>query len=109
MAQLDTHRTRRNGHDLRALRSRADDVMSDFADLRRDVSRLTDAASKAARSEMSTAGDRLSRARTQLTTRARNGAAYVGDQVREHPAATVGITLGAGMLIGMLLSRGRNR
>lgn len=107
MATLESHRGHRNGHERHALRSRADDVISDFAELRRDVSRLAEAATKAARSEVHHAGARLHSARADLTERARNGATYVGEKVRERPAAALGITLGAGLLIGMLLSRGR--
>jgi ElaB/YqjD/DUF883 family membrane-anchored ribosome-binding protein len=33
------------------------------------------------------------------------GAEYVGEQVREHPGVAIGASLGAGLLIGMLLSR----
>jgi ElaB/YqjD/DUF883 family membrane-anchored ribosome-binding protein len=105
MASLESHRTHRNGHERDALRSRADDVISDFAELRRDVSRLADAATKAARSEMATATHKLDRARHQLVDRARTGATYVGKQVRERPVAAIGVTLGAGLLIGMLMSR----
>lgn len=107
MATLDTSR-HRNGHDRHALRSRADDVISDFSELRRDVSRLAEAATKAARSEISHAGDRIHSARENLTERARNGATYMSEKVRERPAAALGITLGAGLVIGMLLSRGRH-
>jgi ElaB/YqjD/DUF883 family membrane-anchored ribosome-binding protein len=108
MAQLESHRSQRNGHARDALRSRADDVISDFAELRRDVSRLADAATKAARSEMEHASDRLQTARSQLMNSAKGGATYVGNQVRQRPAAVIGVTLGAGLLIGMLLSARRH-
>lgn len=104
---LDTHRTHRNGAERHALRSRADDVISDFAELRRDVSRLADAATKAAKSEMTHATNKLHTARESVVERARNSAGYVSQRVRERPAAAIGITLGAGLVIGMLMSSAR--
>jgi hypothetical protein len=52
MAQaFDTVRSKRNGAARDALRARATDVMDDFAELRKDVGRLADAAGKAARAK----------------------------------------------------------
>lgn len=61
MAQaMDTGtRGRKNGHARGALKARATDVLDDFSELRKDMSRLADAANKAARAEVKTAGHRL--------------------------------------------------
>jgi ElaB/YqjD/DUF883 family membrane-anchored ribosome-binding protein len=96
---------RRNGAMRGAVRARANDVLEDFAELGKDVSRLADAAGKAARAEVTHATKRVSHLGTDLTARARGGATYVATQVREHPGAAIGVTLGAGVLVGLLLSR----
>lgn len=118
--------SRRNG----VLRSRANDVIDDFAELRKDIKRLADAAQKTlnthvrettaqlddARHDLqdrlveraSTLRDDLSERATDLrddlTERAHGGAKYLGKQVKTRPAASIGIALGAGLIIGMLLA-----
>lgn len=98
-------RGRKNGASRGALRSRATDVLDDFGELRKDVGRLAEAASKAARAEVTNAGKRLEKAGRELRTRATNGAHYAAEKVRAHPGAAIGVSLGAGLLLGMLLSR----
>lgn len=106
MAQLDTTmRSRKNGHARGALKARANDVLDDFSELRKDMSRLADAANKAARSEVKHAGHRLEAIGKDLRVRAREGAGYAVEQVRAHPGAAIGVSLGAGLLIGLLLAR----
>jgi len=105
MAQSSDTATRRNGATRHALKSRAGDVLDDFSELRKDVGRLADAASKAARAEVKTASKRLERASRKARTRVGESAEYVSDQVRSHPGMAIGASLGAGMLIGWLLSR----
>lgn len=107
MAQaLDTGmRGKKNGHARAALKSRATDVLDDFAELRKDMTRLADAANKAARSEVKHAGKRLEGLGRDMRTRASEGAGYAVDQVRTHPGAALGVSLGAGLVIGMLLAR----
>lgn len=106
MAQLDTTtRGRKNGHARTALKARANDVLDDFVELRKDMSRLAEAANKAARSEVKDAGHRLEVIGKDLRTRANDGAGYAVEKVREHPGAALGISLGAGLLLGMLISR----
>ena len=100
-------RGKRNGAARGALKARADEVLGDFSDLRKDMSRLADAAAKAARQEVRTAGQRLERIGRDLRERADDGGAYVRSQVRDHPGAAIGISLGAGLLIGLLLSARR--
>jgi ElaB/YqjD/DUF883 family membrane-anchored ribosome-binding protein len=103
---MDTNvRGRKNGHARGALRARAHDVLDDFSELRKDMSRLAEAANKAARSEVKHASHRLERMGKELRTRANDSAGYAVEQVREHPGAALGITLGAGLLLGMLLAR----
>ncbi|MBY0568250.1 MAG: hypothetical protein K2P70_13125 [Hyphomonadaceae bacterium] len=115
MAQA-IHAERRNGAARAALKARASDVLDDFAELRKDVNRLADAAGKAARAEAKHASKRLNsisgtvRERatatvTDIRDRAAESAEYAADKVRTHPGAAVGISLGAGLLIGLLLSR----
>lgn len=106
MAQLDTSmRGKKNGHARVALKARANDVLDDFSELRKDMSRLADAANKAARDEVKHAGHRLELIGKEVRTRANDGAGYAVDKVREHPAAALGISLGAGLVLGLLLSR----
>lgn len=114
MAQA--HETVRiNGHARSALKARANDVIDDFGELRRDMRKLARAANKAARVEVQHAGERLSGAATSLGTQARERADslrerarervdLVSDQVRERPGAAIGLSLGAGLILGMLLS-----
>lgn len=107
MAQsLDTGmRGRKNGHARAALRSRTTDVLDDFAELRKDMSKLADAANKAAREEVKHAGKRLEGLGRDMRTRAADGAEYATEQVRSHPGAAIGISLGAGLLLGVILAR----
>jgi ElaB/YqjD/DUF883 family membrane-anchored ribosome-binding protein len=99
--------SRRNGAARTALKARTNDVIGDFAALRKDMGRLADAATKAARKEMKTAGHRLERFGRDMRTRASDGAHYVSEQVRTHPTAAIGLSLGAGLLIGLLLASRR--
>jgi ElaB/YqjD/DUF883 family membrane-anchored ribosome-binding protein len=96
-------------HDVRrsngALKARAASVMHDVEELRKDVGRLADAASEAAEVRVRSTGRRLSRMSRKAQTRMTEGAEYVSEQVREHPGVAIGASLGAGLLIGMLLSR----
>lgn len=107
MAQLmETHRhQRRNGAMRNAVRARANDVMDDFAELKKDVSRLADAAGKAARAEASHARQKVTMLGGGIRQRASETADYVTSQVRERPGAALGATLGAGVILGLLLSR----
>jgi ElaB/YqjD/DUF883 family membrane-anchored ribosome-binding protein len=106
MAQLDTGvRGKKNGHARGALKARANDVLDDFAELRKDMTRLADAANKAARSEVKHVGQRIEVIGKDLRARASDGAGFAVEKVRQHPGAAIGASLGAGLLIGMLLSR----
>ena len=108
MAQLDTAaRGRKNGYAQTrgAVKARATDVLDDFGELRKDMSRLAEAANKAARAEVKHAGHRLETIGKDLRMRAGERADYAIEKVREHPGAALGITLGAGLLIGLLISR----
>lgn len=106
MAQLDTSvRGKKNGYARGALKARASDVLDDFVELRKDMTRLAEAANKAARSEVKHAGQRIEVIGKGLRTRAGDGADYAVEKVRQHPGAAIGASLGAGLVIGMLLSR----
>jgi len=96
-------RSKRNGAARGALRARTNDVIGDFAELRKDMNRLANAATKAARHEVKSAGQRLELLGRDMRSRASEGAQYVGEQVRTRPGAAVGIALGAGLLVGLLL------
>jgi len=98
---------RKNGAARAALKARASDVLEDFSELRKDVNRLAEAANKAARVEMKHARKRLSGLSHELSDRASQGMSYTADQVRAHPGAAIGISLGAGLLIGLLLTARR--
>lgn len=99
--------SRRNGHmqARSALKSRTSDVLDDFTELRKDMSRLAEAASKAARAEVKGAGHRLEAIGKDMRARAGDSASYVTEQVRTHPGAAIGASLGAGLVLGFLLSR----
>jgi ElaB/YqjD/DUF883 family membrane-anchored ribosome-binding protein len=100
-------RGKRNGHARDAFRATADDVWEDFAELRRDVSKLANAAGRAAREEMGDTRERIERLGRGVRDSATARAQYMTDKVREHPGAALGATLGVGMLIGLLLSARR--
>ncbi|MDX2276848.1 MAG: hypothetical protein NW206_15465 [Hyphomonadaceae bacterium] len=97
--------TRVNGHTRSALKARAHDVIEDFSALHKDVRKLARAANKAARVEVQHAGERLTSTAANLRQQARDRAAMLSDRVRERPGAALGISLGAGLLLGLLLSR----
>jgi len=108
MAQLqEDSRGKRNGHAREALKSRATDVMDDFAELRKDVNKLAEAANKAARAEVRNASKRLEVFGRGVRSGTEDRITYVGDKVREHPGAAIGVSLGAGLLLGMFLVRRR--
>ena len=107
--------SKRNG----VLRSRANDVIDDFDELRKDIKRLADAATKTLNAHLRDTAEQLndqrhdiqdrlmSRAgelRDDLSDRAGKGASYVSEQVKARPAASIGLALGAGLILGMLLS-----
>jgi ElaB/YqjD/DUF883 family membrane-anchored ribosome-binding protein len=100
-------RSKRNGVARGALKARTNDVIGDFAELRKDMGRLANAATKAARTEVRTVGHRLEQLGRDMRSRAGEGAGYVSERVRTHPGAAVGISVGAGLLIGLLLSMRR--
>jgi ElaB/YqjD/DUF883 family membrane-anchored ribosome-binding protein len=101
----DSVRSSRNGAMPGEVRARANDVLEDFNALSKDVSKLATAASRAARAQVASAGEQVRTASQSLSERARNGASMVSERVREHPGAALGLTLGAGVLLGMFLSR----
>ena len=102
MAQAYEAPRRRNGA-AGALRSRATDVLEDIAELQKDVGKLANAASKAAREEVDLTRDRIDYFGKSLRGRADDSVRYVGDHVRERPAAAIGIALGTGLLIGLAM------
>ena len=98
-------RGKSNGAARGALKSRTEDVMDDFAELRKDVGRLYEAANQAARSELRFAKNRVGQLTADLRSQASDRAEYLGEQVRTHPYAAIGASLGVGLLIGMLMKR----
>lgn len=107
MGQYEGARGKRNGQARDAFRASADDVMEDFAELRRDVSNLAEAAGHAARQRVDETRDRIERLGRGVRERASSGVNSLADNVREHPGAAIGATLGVGVLIGLLLSARR--
>lgn len=98
---------RRNGAARRAVKSRAGDVVEDIEDLRKDISKLATAVSKAARAEADSASDQIRGFSHTIKSRARDGASHLHDQVRAHPAAALGASLGIGLIVGMALTARR--
>lgn len=98
-------RGRKNGKARDALKARTTDVLDDFSELRKDIARLAEAANRAAAAEVKTAGHQLGEISKTLRTQANNGASRAAESVRKHPGAALGISLGAGVLLGVLLSR----
>lgn len=95
---------RTNGHARAALKARASDVMDDFSSLRKDMRKLARAANKAARVEVQHARERIGSTASDLREQAHDGVETFGERVRERPGAAIGISLGAGLILGMLLS-----
>ena len=104
----ESSRGKKNGAVRDAFRSTADDVLEDFAELSRDVSKLAEAAGHAARQEVDNTRDRIERLGRGVSERAGARVDLMADKVRAHPAAAVGATLGVGVLIGLLLSARRH-
>ncbi len=98
-------RGKSNGATREALKSRASDVMDDFAELKKDVSRLYEAANQAARSEIRFAKSRVGQLTSDLREQAAERAEFLGEQVRARPYATIGASLGLGLLLGLLMKR----
>ncbi|MFT3729018.1 MAG: hypothetical protein QM759_14435 [Terricaulis sp.] len=98
----ESARGRKNGRD--ALRTTADDVMEDFAELRRDVGKLAEAAGHSARQQVEDTRERLERLGKGVRDSTYERVDLVTDKVRAHPGAALGATLGVGVLIGLLLS-----
>src|SRR5437868_5082834 len=98
-------RGKSNGAARGALKSRAGDVLEDFVELRKDVGRLYEAANQAARSEIRFAKTRVGQLTEDLRGQASERAQYVSEQVRSHPYAALGATLGVGVLLGLLVKR----
>ena len=98
-------RGKSNGAARGALKSRSDDVLEDFAELRKDVGRLYEAANQAARSEIRFAKNRVGQLTEDLRGQASERAEYVSEQVRLHPYAAIGASLGVGLLLGLLAKR----
>lgn len=86
-----------------ALRARTDDVMQDFVELKKDMAKLADAATKAVRREVRSAKDQLTDVRHSIQERAQNSVENVAGQVRERPLAALGVAAGAGIAIGLML------
>jgi len=107
MAQASERSTRgkSNGAARGALKSRADDVMEDFAELQKDVGRLYDAANQAARSEIRFAKNRVGQLTSDLREQASERAEVLGEQVRTHPYLAIGASIGVGLLLGLLAKR----
>ena len=102
-----TPRQSRNGMARNALRSRAGDVLDDFGTLRKDMSKLAQAANKAARTEVKHAGRKLEEMGRELRSRAGARVETLSEQVRERPAASLGVAAGFGLLLGLMLSARR--
>src|SRR5689334_15421465 len=105
MAQASERLVRGKSNGRDALRSRADDVVEDFEELRKDVGRLYEAANQAARSELRFAKNRVGQLTSDLRDQAAERAQLLGEKVRTHPYTAIGASLGVGLLIGMLLKR----
>ena len=79
-----------------ALRARTDDVMQDFVELKKDMAKLADAATKAVRREVRSAKGQLNDVRHSIEERAQNSIENVTGQVRERPLAALGVAAGTG-------------
>ncbi|HVY83820.1 MAG TPA: hypothetical protein VG943_01700 [Caulobacterales bacterium] len=96
-----------NGAAREELKSTANDVAADFAELKKDVSKLAGAIGKMAKERASDAGTQFGSLGRTLQDRATDGASQVGEQVRARPIAALGLSLGVGLLFGLALSSSR--
>jgi len=80
-------------------------VQDDVAQLRDDLSQLRQDVSSLAGDLMGVAKEGASDAFDAAKKRGGEIADTLGEQVQEHPLATVGIAFGAGLLLGVLLRR----
>jgi ElaB/YqjD/DUF883 family membrane-anchored ribosome-binding protein len=97
-------RGKRNGSAREALRTTTDDVLEDFAELRRDVGKLAEAAGHAARQEIADTRERIEKLGRGVRDGAIERANFVTGKVRAHPGMALGATLGVGILLGFMLS-----
>ena len=104
----ESARGKRNGAARDAFRATADDVLEDFAELRRDVNKLAEAAGHAARQEVDNTRGRIERLGRGVRESASERVDLVTDKVRAHPTAALSATLGVGVIIGLLLSPRRH-
>ncbi len=86
-------------------------VMTDAEELLRATASHTGEKVSAARERiqesLSATKERLVAAQKQVTEKARQAAKVTDEYVHENPWKAVGIGAGAGLIIGMLISRGR--
>lgn len=87
-----------------ALKSPAHDVAEDFAALRKDLAKLASAMGRVAQSQFNNTGSQLQEASRHLSSRAKDGAEYVGGHVRERPISALGVSLGVGVIVGLALA-----
>jgi ElaB/YqjD/DUF883 family membrane-anchored ribosome-binding protein len=98
---FEAARGRRNGHVHGALKSRANDVITDISELRKDVSKLAEAVGKVAKVEAASYTERLAHIPDEVRSRAEDSAIFVSDQVRARPVTAVGLSVGIGVLLGL--------
>ncbi|HWA01061.1 MAG TPA: hypothetical protein VG841_12180 [Caulobacterales bacterium] len=97
----------RNGAIRGKLRAQADDVRADLDELRKDVGRFANEIGKTAKVQAASAREHLGDLSRSIQSRAQHRVEEVSGRVREHPFTSVGLSLGAGVLIGLALSMRR--
>jgi len=107
-----------NGSARAALRARVSDLVDDLEELREDAAKLADAVGNAAKAEVREAQSRVQDFRDDVEKRVRSrvregeryvrgGVGSVRTSVREQPIQMLGVALGAGVVLGLLMSARR--
>lgn len=91
--------------DAAVLRDDMVQLKHDIAQLKNDLRSLGRDLGDAARSGRAVAQDKIKEAVHAATAAGEKGLENVEESIKKHPLASVGIALGAGVVLGLLISR----
>jgi len=88
-------------------KSATDEVKENLTTLRDDAKNLAGSIKSAAKEQIDHQRGKIAGAGAEVADRAQTMFSHLEDQVRTRPAAALGITLGAGFLIGLMMAARR--
>lgn len=86
-----------------------DAIRTDLGALRGDIGRLLDAAGRSASERVRSGAERARASADAAVEKGRQGAAVIGQQIEDHPIATICTALGVGIVIGRIMDRNGSR